>query len=323
MSSAMQNRLKCIDIAIRSGRYPSVSSLANELEVAERIIYRDFDCLKFSWDAPLVYDRHKKGYYYSEPTWKFPSFFLSEEELLALAIAKNALIHYSKLPYENRLRKVFEKIINNLPEDEAPMIDDLEDKISFRFGAGRSFDPVILDLVAKALRHKKSIKIVYYSAGKDEISERVVDPYHLENLRGDWYLFGHCHWRDAIRLFCINRIKECYLLENRFEVNPNFSHQDYIKNAFGILYASEPVDVKVQFFNLEARMVKEREWHESQEIEDLEDGSVIIKLHVTGLEEVKRWVLSSGRDARVLEPEWFREDIVHELARAAERYNNA
>jgi len=313
-------RLCFIDQIIRSGDYPSKKRLAKELEVSVRTIYRDLEYLENSLGAPLDYDSQKKGYYYKETTWRMPAILFTEQELLSLLIAKNALLHYIKIPYFRYLLTAFEKIIKCLPDGKYKNLDDMEDYISFRFGAIRNFNPYIMEEIVKSLRRKYSVKIRYHSVGKDEETERVVDPYHLDNLRGDWYLIGFCHLRNDIRVFSLNRILECYMLDKKFEIDPDFSHEDFIKDAFGIIKSDKKEEVKILFRDLEARLVKERVWHSSQKIEELDDGSVVISMDLTGFEEIKKWVLSAGKDAEVLKPDWFRKEIAEELSIMSEIY---
>src|ERR1041384_5217766 len=44
--------------------------------------------------------------------------------------------------------------------------------------------------------------------GRKETEPRVVDPYHLANINGEWFLFAHCHLRNDIRTFVPARILE-------------------------------------------------------------------------------------------------------------------
>ena len=43
--------------------------------------------------------------------------------------------------------------------------------------------------------------------GRDEVSARKVDPYHLLFQGGQFYLLGYSHERDAIRVFRLSRIR--------------------------------------------------------------------------------------------------------------------
>ena len=58
-----------------------------------------------------------------------------------------------------------------------------------------------------------------------------------------------------------------------------------------------------------ADRIREREWHESQEIRDLPDGRLELKLRLGALPEIERWVLTWGSDAEVVEPRELRERL--------------
>ena len=51
-----------------------------------------------------------------------------------------------------------------------------------------------------------------------------------------------------------------------------------------------------------APYIRERRWHSTQELAEHSDGSLTLRMEVTGLQELKRWVLGYGKGAKVLEP---------------------
>jgi predicted DNA-binding transcriptional regulator YafY len=46
----------------------------------------------------------------------------------------------------------------------------------------------------------------------------------------------------------------------------------------------------------------ERQWHETQKVEQREDGSVFVQFTTTQMPEVLRWVLGQGHTVKVLNP---------------------
>src|SRR5918995_2936689 len=54
---------------------------------------------------------------------------------------------------------------------------------------------------------RKTIGFEYYTMERDETSARKVDPYHLVYRAGQFYLIGHSHERDAVRVFRLSRIR--------------------------------------------------------------------------------------------------------------------
>jgi predicted DNA-binding transcriptional regulator YafY len=87
--------------------------------------------------------------------------------------------------------------------------------------------------------------------------------------------------------------------------------------------------VKVRISPEWARWVGEKIWHESQKAKKLPGGGLELTFRVAGLDEIKRWVLSLGPEAEVLEPgrliEMIREDLTRTLGlyRKAQGKNKA
>ena len=61
-----------------------------------------------------------------------------------------------------------------------------------------------------------------------------------------------------------------------------------------------------------AGYIKEKIWHESQNIYPQNDGSIIFEAEVAGTDEIKFWIMSWGSHALVLEPESLMDEIREE-----------
>ena len=93
-----------------------------------------------------------------------------------------------------------------------------------------------------------------------------------------------------------------------FDVLEDFNIDDFLKPSFGV-YQGRSQKIRIWFSPKVAGYVQEQTWHESQNIESLDDGSIIFELMVAGIEEIKHWIMSWGRNAKVLEPEILQDEI--------------
>jgi predicted DNA-binding transcriptional regulator YafY len=125
--------------------------------------------------------------------------------------------------------------------------------------------------------------------------------------------------RNEVRIFSLDRIKMLLQTKDPFEVPEDFSLDDFIRPSFGV-FQGEPIGVKIWFGVDVSGYIKEKIWHESQKIQDLEDGSIIFEAVVAGTDEVKFWAMSWGSKAEVLEPEPLRDEIKAEAAKVSEKY---
>jgi len=104
-----------------------------------------------------------------------------------------------------------------------------------------------------------------------------------------------------------------------FEVAQDFDFEEFLRPSFGV-YQGEPVKVRIWFSPDAAGYIKEKIWHDNQEIVPQKDGSIVFEAEVAGTEEIKFWVMSWVSKAIVLEPASLREEIRTEAESLLNRY---
>jgi len=143
-------------------------------------------------------------------------------------------------------------------------------------------------------------------------------PIYTEKVEGK-NLIGYCHLRNEVRVFALDRIKMLHQTKESFEVAEDFDFEEFMRPSFGV-YQGKPVKVRIWFSPDAAGYIKEKIWHESQDILSQKDGSIIFEAEVAGTEEIKFWVMSWGSKAIVLEPESLRDEIRVEAETALAAY---
>jgi predicted DNA-binding transcriptional regulator YafY len=125
-------RLMKLDRCIRAKEYPNCLTFAVESEVSQKTVQRDIDFLRDQCEAPLAYDRNRKGFYYENPTWMLPSVMVSEGELLAVLLGAKALEQYTGTPAGEQLERIFGKLAEMLPDKIALRPEQLYAGFTFR-----------------------------------------------------------------------------------------------------------------------------------------------------------------------------------------------
>jgi proteasome accessory factor BC len=64
-----------------------------------------------------------------------------------------------------------------------------------------------LSKLESAISKQRTIKFSYWSARRDQLRERTVNPYALRRDRGTWYVVGHDLDSDGVRTFRVSRIR--------------------------------------------------------------------------------------------------------------------
>lgn len=315
-------RLLQIDELLRSGQRQTASGLAIILEVSERTIRSDIDFLRDRYHAPIESTK-QKGYHYTDPEWRLPSITLTRGELFALTLGARMLEAYSGSAYTVELRSAITRLAERLPEQSWVDLQQVADeRILFRAGAQIDLDPEVWHKLEDACRTRKSVQMRYYTASRDAVSERKLDPYVLHIYRGtNPYVIGYCHQRQEMRWFRVDRIKQLEVLGETFIPDPTFDAKDHLEMIFQHEAGGVPMPVAIWFDAPTAPYVRERRWHPTQEIQEHSDGSMTLNMVVRGLNDLKRWVMGYGKGAIVQAPLELAEMVREEVSAMSVHYS--
>lgn len=305
--------------AIQSGDFPTATTLASQLEVSIKSIHRDLEFMRDRLQLPLAYDEIRHGWYYTEDVASFPTLQITEGELFALLVAEKALQQYRGTHFEKPLVSAFKKMAASLPDTISLNLAEWEQTISFRTSAEPLLNLQVFDTLAKATTHHQQLKIRYRKPGGKPAEERLIDPYHLANINGEWYLFAYDHLRKDLRTFVPSRIQSLESTGKKFERPARFSLENRLRNSFSVHSGDGEYLVVVRFTAQVADFIREKKWHPSQFLKELSSGGVELRLTLSSLNEVERWILAWGGDATVLEPA----ELKARIRQAAERLRQA
>ncbi|MEI9960753.1 MAG: WYL domain-containing protein [Limisphaerales bacterium] len=227
---------------------------------------------------------------------------ITEGELFALVVAEKALQQYRGTSFEKPLLSAIKKMEQALPDTISLNLSDIEQTISFRTRAEPILDLKIFDTLAKAVAQRQQLEIHYRKPGSKEAEPRLVDPYHLANINGEWFLFAYDHARRDIRKFVPARIQSLKPTGKTFERSQKFSLEKQLRDSFGVHSGEGEYEVVLRFNARAADIIREKKWHESQELRELKGGGVELKMKLSSLVEIERWILSWGGDVKVLKP---------------------
>ncbi|MDX2271602.1 MAG: WYL domain-containing protein [Cyanobacteriota bacterium] len=308
-------RVLKLDMLLRAGHRQTAPLLAEALEVSERTVRADICFLKDRFQAPIVVNR-KRGFHYTDPEWRLPSIPLTKGELFALTLGSRMLEAYAGSAYAPQLRSAIARLAERIPEQEWLDLQQVaDDRFVFRSGAETHLDLEIWQQLEDACREKKRVWMRYRTASRrDDVSERELDPYLLHIYRGtNPYVIGWCHKRQEVRWFRVDRILSLKTLRETFEVDPTFDPKDHLAMIFQHEVGGIPQQVGIWFDAQTAPFIRERRWHPTQVIEEEPDGSLVLRMTVQGMNDVKRWVLGYGKGAVVRDPPELMEMIKAEI----------
>jgi predicted DNA-binding transcriptional regulator YafY len=197
---------------------------------------------------------------------------------------------------------------------------ELAKAYSFQRTAPVRHDARLFRLLQDAIRSGLSLEVVYHSQSRGQTGRRTLDPYHLANVDGDWFLLAFCHLHKEVRVFRASRLRSCKPTGETFRVPEDFDPARFLETKFHAMAGDPPVEIRIRFDRAVAGYITERDWGPSHRIQFVTDGGVELGLTTENADAVLRWVLSWGTGAEVLSPAWARRRMRELLARVSERY---
>lgn len=299
----------------------SLAQLRAELGVSKRTVQRDIGDLERA-GFPVVSDTRNGTIF-----WHFIEGFRAESavsltltELMALYYSRGLLRPLQGSDLYDSIESAMQKIGATLPAESLRLMRDLEGAIAVSTFGWKDYthSREVIEKLTKALLHRYTVCIDHTVIGYDEPVTREVDPYKLWYANNGLYLVGHDHRSCELRVFAVERIGSVSLTNRRFEVPSGFDFEKFAESAFSMVWGEAQV-VEIRFSKHQAPYIRERTWHPSQSLKDGRNGSVVIRLKIADLGEVKRWLIGFGADATVIKPVKLRKEIAAECARIAQR----
>jgi predicted DNA-binding transcriptional regulator YafY len=303
------SRFQEIFHAIKTGRFPNRTQLARSIEVTTKTIQRDLNYMRYQLTLPIEFDYAQGGYYFTKPMAGLPLFQLTEAELVSIFVAQKALEAYKGTAFEQPLRSAFQKLqaaTNNPGTKISISWEDLDSAISFRHFDAHLPDARIFSEMSKAIQNEEVVEFEYRKLDAKTYEKRTVEPWHLACVSGQWYLLGYDQTRQARRIFVLARMRNVCSAKHAFSApRPGDADiQKLFQNSFQIWQSEDAklLEVVLSFSGRAAQLVRERNWHPSQRIQESTDGTLELRLTLNSVEEIVPWILSWGKECRVLNP---------------------
>ena len=296
----------------------SAADLARQIGVSKRTVYRDLDAMDL--DAGLTI-WNEGGRFGLDADAFLPPLALTLPEAMAFFLAARLLTKATD-ELDTEIIGAFVKLAQILPPVLAEQLQETADAYADT-PRDETFTRVLRALT-EALAQRRIVEIEY-AAGVYDPSKRDrrvrLHPYAIEPSAQTraLYVIGFDEERQARRTFKVERTRSASLTPESFPAQaPSVAAE--MRSAWDVVSDDVPVDVVVRFSPMVATRVAEARWHPSQ-VDELEaDGSLVWRARVSGLLEVRSWVLSWGAEAEVLEPPELRAWVADQVARAASQY---
>jgi predicted DNA-binding transcriptional regulator YafY len=292
-------------------------------EFSRSTIMRDIKIMRaeppIGFGAPIAWDRQRKTYYYTDPSFS----------ILKSPLSKRDIIHLQKAL----------QLLQQVPhlEETAPW-QQLSTQLKDQLGVGQNPEQTIIQFEAspktKALKwlaplydaiDQKASLIIRYSPFTEETQQFTVSPWLLKQYNRRWFLIAWCKDLQLIRTYALDRINSIRRApDESWFIRHDFSPEERYQNVIGLSIPEEVEMVEVQFWAtpLRAKYITTKPLHHSQRIIESNEKGSLFEMKVIPNIELQQILLSFGPEIEVLHPITLREEIGRQLLEAARKYED-
>ena len=185
----------------------------------------------------------------------------------------------------------------------------------------RATAPDVLWPLVDAIAAKRLCKVKYRAprVGARQTEFEVL-PLKLFTHDGAPWLLAHNPKHDTTLTLNLLRLQGLSVLDRHAEPPAGFDPEGMERAAFGVASTGPETTYRLRFAPEAVPYIRERLWHSSQTIEELDGGCIMLTFSCAGDWEVFAWICSWHHLVEVIEPESVRERL-GELGEAlVERY---
>src|SRR5215472_4341758 len=212
--------------------------LAQHFEVSVRTMYRDLEALSES-GVPLI-ATPGKGYALMDGYFLPPLAFTATEAAL-LVLGGELIQQRVDAELRGATRTALHKLASVLPSERREAVDRWRNEMLFYSSARAAQEPRLQPL-RTAMQEHRVVRLEYHAFRRAAAEERDVEPISLVYLGERWHLGAYCRLRRGPRLFRLDRIDSCIVLDERFALAERHAMPGYTED-----WKAEAPEVRVRF----------------------------------------------------------------------------
>ncbi|GIF26190.1 proteasome accessory factor C [Actinoplanes tereljensis] len=232
---------------------------------------------------------------------------LTQDEALALVVALRMLAETPGTGTRDVIERALAKI-----ENAAGDLADAPVAVKLPANAEK------LDRVRAAVEGGHALRMTYYTAARDETTERVVDPMRVVMVDGRAYMEAWCRRVEAVRMFRVDRIDAFAELDEPSAPPPAAVPQDVTAGVFRPTADLPLVTLRV---GRHSRWITE--YYPVEDVRRNGPGEEwVVTMRVTDLGWAQRLLLGLGPDVTVVGPPELLDRIRAQAAAALDQYSS-
>lgn len=309
-----------------------VSEIAREVGASERTVRRDIAELQDAGFDIEITKRDNRAIASLASERNYSPVSITKRERFTLLAVRSVFDVLQGTPFHDDVHSVMAKLEQRMNDREREELAAFGERFVYLPDHGtKSYagKDDIIDAIQTGILSRKVVRY-RYADGRGHARSGYLAPFGMVLYRHGLYTIGgrlksvDSDARTAsIGVFALERFAEAvHLRAHDFELPPDFHIRRALHGAFGPHLVDEtgPREVVVEFSRAKAVLVASRTWHQTQRIDQLEDGRIRLTFEAPHLAPVVSWILEWGPHARAIAPPELVAQVKAELDRARAQY---
>ena len=312
------DRLTAMILMLQSHRVITAEQISEHFGISVRTVYRDIAALGEA-GVPIIAEAGvgyalMRGYH-------MPPVMFSGDEAAALLMSSELAERFGDASLKKSLRAAMLKVRAVLPGEKQDYLSKLSESISIEGGKSvrDSEEESSLMPIQEAVVRQQCLSIEYNTAGRGEISCRIIEPLGVVFYGHRWHAIAWCRLRKDIRDFRLDRMQKWEVLPESFAKRDDFSLLDYLSHEVNENDLT-PAKIECETWALDrflagmpAQLVKRSEVQEN--------GRIKIEVLTFSLDYLAFWLMALGEAVLAVSPPDLRKKIAVNALEIAGRYS--
>lgn len=292
------DRIVAILIQLQSKKIVKAQELADRFDCSLRTIYRDIRTLEAS--GVPIYSEAGVGYALMEG-YRLPPVMFTREEVSSFIAAEKLMQKFTDPVLGNHYASAMYKLKSVLRNTDKDWLSNIESRVVMQTAEPmfHNNSPNTLAVLFESIAEKKQILLTYKTFGKEELTERNLEPVGVFHDNNNWYFLGYCHLRKDYRQFRTDRIQNLKKIDLDFTLEHD-SLETYLNKSETIPTTKVRILIEKKIAHYVAFDRKYHGFVSEKEIGDEIEMTFMCRDLENGF---PRWFIMFGDYARILEPE--------------------
>lgn len=299
-----------------------LSMLLDRMECSAATFHRIRTFMRDSLGAPIEFDKAYSGYRYdctANTSFELPGMWFTMSEVEAL-LQLDAAVESLQAGFFGDVFAPIKKRFEPLLKAQKTSVKKFGERVRILSMGSRACDSQIFRTVATAVLCRHRLVIGHRALTDINPVLRTISPQTLIRYRDNWYVDAHCHLRNDLRTFALDRILSAARISGKFHHVDQKKLDTFFADSYGIFTGNATHSAVIEFTGTAAAEVSRQIWHPRQSGHWIDTATFRLTIPYGHSHELIMDVLRWGDAAEVVSPPTLRTAIKTIIDKAQKKY---